>query len=75
MLFFCTGLALFLLTAAGSKDKQAIRWLLVACAAIAAAMFTAQICHGIFAGEPRMAHTAIGDVLLFALVVHVAKDS
>lgn len=75
VLFFCTGLALFLVTAAGSKDKKFIRWLLVACAAIAAALFTAQMCHGIFAGEPRMAHTAIGDVLLFLLIIHVAHDS
>lgn len=75
VIFLCTGLALFIVTAVGTKDKDVIRWLLVACATIAAVLFTAQICHGAFAGEPRMAHTAIGDFLLFMLILHVANDA
>lgn len=74
-IFIAVGLALVYVTAAGSKDKTATRWLLVACAAIAAALFAAQVCHGIFAGEPRMAHTAIGDALLFLLILHVSHDA
>ena len=75
VIFVCIGLALVFVTAAGSKDKTAVRWLLVACAAISAILFAAQVCHGIFAGEPRMAHAAIGDALLFLLTLHVSHDA
>ena len=75
VIFMAVGLALVFVTAAGSKDKTAARWLLVACAAISAVLFAAQVCHGIFAGEPRMAHTAIGDALLFLLILHVSHDA
>lgn len=74
-IFFAVGLALVLATAAGNMAKTAARWLLVACAAIAAALFAVQICHGIFAGEARMAHAAIGDALLFLLILHVSHDA
>jgi hypothetical protein len=75
VLFICIGLSLFLVTMAGSTNKAITRWLLVACATIAAVLFAAQICHGVFAGEPRMAHTAIGDALLFLLILHVSHDA
>jgi hypothetical protein len=75
VLFICIGLSLFLVTMAGSTNKTITRWLLVACATIAAVLFAAQVCHGFFAGEPRMAHTAIGDALLFLLILHVSHDA
>lgn len=74
-IFICVGVALFVCTGLGDKDKDIVRWLLAACGAIAAFCFTAGICHGIFGGEPHMAQTAIGDALLFALIVHVANLS
>lgn len=59
--------------------KNRIRWLTVIFFVLAGAAVLAlasiQLMHVLYAGQFRMAHTIIGDVIIFALIIHAAYES
>lgn len=68
------GIVLFFVTAFRPDDTLLIRTLLVVCGGIVLGLAFLQLGHIIFTSEFRMGHTAIGDVVLFLLILHVAHN-
>lgn len=56
-----------------------IRWLsaifFILAGAAVLALASIQLMHVVYAGQFRMAHTIIGDVIIFILIIHAAYNS
>ncbi|UOC05424.1 hypothetical protein [Lactobacillus johnsonii] len=72
--YFASWHSVVFVTAFRPDDTLLIRTLLVVCGGIVLGLAFLQLGHIIFTSEFRMGHTAIGDVVLFLLIVHVAHN-
>ena len=69
------GLALILMAITDNKSKAWQHIFLILCGSVVCMLGCTQLWHAFLAGQMRMAHTVIGDVIIFILIIRAAYKS
>lgn len=69
------GLGLLISALFDNPNKVIEIILFLSCGAVVFVLALTQLCHGFLAGQIRMAHTVIGDLIIFILIVRAAYKS
>ena len=69
------GLALILMAITDNKSKAWQRIFLILCGSVVCMLGCTQLWHAFLADQMRMAHTVIGDVIIFILIIRAAYKS
>lgn len=69
------GIGLLISALINNKSKFWQHLLLILCGAVIFMLALTQLWHGFLAGQMRMAHTVIGDFIIFILIVRAAYKS